>query len=70
MIALILATLALVASPGDEVLVSWDFAQGLQGWTANETAKVRQMPGAVAIETDGHDPILVSPPISFVARGR
>ncbi len=68
MTGFILATLILAAPAGDQVLVSWDFAQGLQGWTANESAQVRLVAGGIVVKTDGNDAILISPPISFLPR--
>ena len=66
MIGSILITLVMAAAPADRVLASWDFVNGLQGWSTNGTTKVGHASGAMVIETDGRDPIVLSPPVSFV----
>ncbi|MCX6360187.1 MAG: glycoside hydrolase family 99-like domain-containing protein [Armatimonadetes bacterium] len=72
MITRLLAGLVVLASAGptdaELVLASWGFSRGLQGWAAGPTAHVRQARGAIVIETDGKDPILVGPPISVAPK--
>ena len=69
LMALVFCALSASHPPDQEaVLASWAFTNGLQGWTPGPTARVKVSKGAIQIQTDGRDPILVGPPVSFVPK--
>jgi hypothetical protein len=56
------------APQGEQVLAEWRFDRGLQGWQPNRNFHIRQDGGALAIESNGTDPILVGPDIHVDTR--
>jgi hypothetical protein len=62
-----IAALGMQGAP-EQTLVVWDFGKGLQGWKPGPTAHVKQSKGAIVVETDGRDPILIGPDVSFVPK--
>ena len=70
---LILAACAVLgafpAVTGDEpVACEWNFEHGMQGWAPGEKDRVKPTKDGIVIETDGHDPLLISPKLDIQPR--
>ena len=64
-VAALLAQWASAVAQPREVVREWDFSKGLQGWSPNATAHVRQVADGIEVSTDGMDPQLLSPPLDL-----
>jgi hypothetical protein len=53
------------APPAEKVLAEWRFDHGVPGWQPSASVHTRPDGDAVAIETDGTDPIMIGPQIQL-----
>jgi hypothetical protein len=57
------------ADEDNQVVWQWNFADGIQGWTASANARVKPDKDCIVIETDGDDAQLLSPVTAIEPRG-
>ncbi len=70
MVLVIAAFTALTAFPitdeGVRVVCEWDFSRGTQGWTPGGATHVKPGKDGIVVETDRHDPQLMSPVLDII----
>lgn len=59
---------AIPADSDPQVVIAWDFSQGLQGWTPNQSLQVTEQADGLLIVCNGQDGQLMSPAMDFETR--